>query len=43
MDFLHVLTELRTPFGEHFFQFVTYFWAGSHHHSGYLHTLLVCG
>ena len=25
MDFLHVLTELRTPFGEHFFQFVTYF------------------
>ena len=25
MDFLHVLAELRTPFGEHFFQFVTYF------------------
>ena len=24
MDFLHVLAELRTPFGEHFFQFVTY-------------------
>ncbi|EJW92580.1 hypothetical protein EVA_19313, partial [gut metagenome] len=25
MDFLHFLAELRTPFGEHFFQFVTYF------------------
>ena len=25
MDFLHVLAELRTPFGEHFFQFATYF------------------
>lgn len=25
MDFLHVLAELRTPFGEQFFQFVTYF------------------
>lgn len=25
MDFLHFLAELRTPFGEQFFQFVTYF------------------
>lgn len=25
MDFLHLLAELRTPFGEQFFQFVTYF------------------
>lgn len=25
MDFLHILAEFRTPFGEQFFQFVTYF------------------